>query len=121
MNRPARWMGAVAAMAGLLLAGSGTAFADGSPTTDPSASAVCTQRLPSALARIDRVTARINGDADTRGSTAWLEAKAEQAREAGFDALADLLDARVESRPDRLTELAELRKDVQDVQAEDCA
>jgi hypothetical protein len=121
MNRSARWMGAAAVTAGLLLAGSGTAFADASPTTDHSTSAVCAHRLPAALARIDKVTARINGDAGTRGSTAWLTAKADQARQAGFGALADLLDARVASRPDRLVELAELRGDVQDVQAEDCA
>jgi hypothetical protein len=105
----------------MLLAGGGTALADSDPSGSPGASAVCTQRIPAVLARIDRVTARINGDADTRGSTAWLEAKAGQARDAGFDALADLLDTRAEARPDRLDELASLRSDVQNVQAEDCA
>ncbi len=125
MKRSARWMAASAATAGLLLAGSGTAFADENPTIDHGtgdhgAGAVCAHRLPAVLARIDRVTERINGDADTRGSTVWLQAKAERARDAGFAALADLLDERVQARPDRLDELAELRSDVQYVQAQDC-
>ena len=82
---------------------------------------VCTQRIPAALDRIDRLTDRINGDADTRGSTAWLKAKSEQARAAGFVALADLLDTRAGLRPQRLDALSDLEHDVQDVQAEDCA
>ena len=43
------------------------------------------------LARIDKLTARINGDASVKGSTAWLRAKADKARAAGYTALADLL------------------------------
>ena len=121
MRRSARWIVGSAAAAGLLLAGSGTAFADSDPGDSHSGSAVCTQRIPAVLARIDRVIARINGDAGTRGSTAWLEAKSEQARDAGFAALADLLDTRAKARPERLDELAALRSDVQDVQAKDCA
>jgi len=122
MTTATRWMGGLATSAatvGLLLAGSGTALAD--PGTPNSGSVVCTQRIPAVLARIDKVTARINGDADTRGSTAWLEAKADQAREAGFTALADLLDTRAKTRPARLDELTGLRSDVQNVQNTDCA
>ena len=121
-----RWMGGLAASAatvGLLLAGGGTAFADSDSgsSTPNSETAVCTQRIPAVLARIDKVTARINGDAGTRGSTEWLQAKAEQARKSGFPTLADLLDTRVKNRPDRLDELSELRSDVENVQKKDCA
>jgi hypothetical protein len=120
MKRSMRWAAATVAATGLLLTGGGTALADESTSATPSEGVLCTKRIPAVLARIDRVTARINGDAETRGSTAWLEAKVKKARDAGFDATADLLDARVEARPERLDQLAELRSDVEDAQAEDC-
>lgn len=63
----------------------------------------------------------IGADADTRGSTAWLEAKADTARDTGYAALADLLDARAAARGDRVDELAQLKSDVEDVQSTDCA
>jgi hypothetical protein len=110
---------AVATMA----VGGGTAFADTAPTSAPdhANSTICTQRIPAVLARIDKVTARVNGDASVKGSTAWLRAKANEARAAGYTALADLLTARADSRPDRLDELTKLRADVQHVKETDCA
>lgn len=126
MKRSTRWRGGLAmlaATAGLLLAGAGTAAADEGtePSIPRSQSALCTHRIPAVLDRIERVIDRINGDAQTRGSTAWLAAKSEQARASGFTALADLLEARVEARPERLDELNALRGDVQGVLAADCA
>lgn len=102
-----------------LLAGGGTAFADGSGEPR-GASAVCAKRIPAVLDRIDRLTDRIGDDAGTRGSTAWLASRADRARDAGLVALADLLEVRVAGRGERLAELAELRGDVQDVRAKDC-
>jgi hypothetical protein len=127
MNRSTRWQSGLATLAvtaGLLLTGAGTAAADSGsdPTTAPrSQTALCTHRIPAVLDRIERLTDRINGDAQTRGSTAWLQAKSEQARSAGFTALADLLDSRVQARPERLDELDALKGDVQGVLATDCA
>ena len=129
MKRSTRWQGGLAvltATAGLLLTGVGTAAADSgsdptTPSTPRSQSALCTHRIPAVLDRIERLTDRINGDAQTRGSTAWLKAKSEQARSAGFTALADLLDTRVQARPQRLDELDALKGDVQGVLAADCA
>ncbi len=87
-----RWIGGLvtAATAGVLLAG-GTAFADtsipppASTSTSSSTSStapvphkgegVCTKRIPALLARIDTLTAKINGDVNTRGSPAWLTAQ----------------------------------------------
>ena len=115
---------AVGAMALGALPLGGTAFADTAPSTpapDHTNSAICTQRIPTVLARIDKVTARINGDATVKGSTAWLRAKANEARAAGYSALADLLTARADGRPDRLDELTKLRSDVQHVLETDCA
>ncbi len=133
-----RWIGglvASAATVGVLLAGGGTALADASdPPAPPSTSssapvpqegppkgqAVCTKRIPALLSRIDRLTTRINGDANTRGSTAWLTAKATKARAAGNTARADLLDARAATRPARLERLSQLKTLVQGVQSKDC-
>jgi hypothetical protein len=122
-----RWaagLAVTAVTAGGLAFGAGTALADTpspTPAKDHANSAICTQRIPAILARIDKVTARINGDASVRGSTAWLQAKADKARSAGYTALADLLTERASDRPDRLNELAKLKSEVQHVQATDCA
>jgi hypothetical protein len=117
--------GAVAAVlvGGGIAAGTGVALADTGSTTTPAASTdkVCTERIPKALKRIDTLTARINGDASTRGSTAWLQAREEQARTAGHAALADLIQERIDDRPQKAQRLAALKSQLQDVQAKDCA
>jgi hypothetical protein len=120
LGRWAACLAVTAATAGALALGGGTALAD-TPPADHANSAICTQRIPAVLARIDKLTNRINGDASGKGSTAWLRAKADQARAAGYPALADLLTARAGDRPGRLDELAKLRTDVQHVQSTDCA
>ncbi len=120
LGRWAACLAVTAATAVALALGGGTALAD-TPPADHANSAICTQRIPAVLARIDKLTNRINGDASVKGSTAWLRAKADQARAAGYPALADLLTARAGDRPGRLDELAKLRTDVQHVQSTDCA
>jgi hypothetical protein len=115
---------AVVAAVGAMALGGGTALADTPPPTAAPGhanSAICTKRVPAVLARIDKLTTRINGDASVKGSTAWLRAKADEARAAGYTALADLLTARADGRPGRLDELTKLKSDVQHVQATDCA
>ena len=91
-RRIGRIAAASAASAGLLLAGAGPALADDPGTsatqgpitlTPEQATFVCTQRIPKILARIDRVTARINADVATRGSTAWLQARQDRPRAPG--------------------------------------
>jgi hypothetical protein len=115
-----RSLAVVVAAGAMAVAGGGTAFAD-APTPDHANSAICTKRIPAVLARIDELTARVNGDASVKGSTAWLRAKANEARAGGYTALADLLTARADSRPGRLDELTKLRADVQHVKETDCA
>lgn len=125
--RKSQWIGGVAAAAvtvGALLVGGGTAFADTpAPTPAPAAGSdqqVCTVRIPKLLTRIDALTARINGSATTRGSTAWLQAREDRARAAGRTAAADLLQARISDRAQRLTELAQVKSQVLAVQSKDC-
>ncbi len=124
--RTTRWiagLAATAATAGLLLAGTafaGAATADGTPTPR-AASTFCTVRVSAVLDRIVRLVDRIGAGADTRGSTAWLEAKADKARAAGYASTADLIDARVQARPARLEQLSTFKTDVENIQATDCA
>lgn len=122
-----RWIGGVAASAvavGALALGGGTAFADtGTPTPAPAAGSnekICTERIPKLLAKIDKVTAKINGDAGTKGSTAWLQAKETEARSSGRTALADLIQARISNRSHRLSDLAAVKTQVEAVQKKDC-
>ena len=123
-----RWIGGIAASAvavGALVVGGGTAFADtGTPTPAPpvgSNQKICTERIPQVLAKIDKLTARINGDASVKGSTAWLQARETEARNSGRTALADLIAARISNRPHRLTDLATVKGEVEAVQKKDCA
>jgi hypothetical protein len=126
--RKARWIGGTAAAAvavGALVVGGGTAFADtpAPPTPAPAAGSneqVCTVRIPKLLTRIDTITARINGSASTRGSTAWLQEREDKARAAGRTAAADLIEAHISNRSQRLTQLEQIKSQVLAVQAKDC-
>ncbi len=123
--RKSQWIGGIAATAvtvGALAVGGGTAFADTpAPTPAPAPNAkVCTDRIPKLLTKIDGLTAKINGGATTKGSTAWLQAREDKARAAGHTAAADLLQDRISHRAQRLTELAGVKSQVQAVQSKDC-
>jgi len=114
----------------LLVAGTGTALADdpGTSTTQgpitlspEQATHVCQQRIPAILSRIDRVTTRMNADANTRGSTAWLKARHDKAQAAGHTDVADRIQKRIDGRPDKLTKLADAKKRATDFRAANCA
>ncbi|GAA4545351.1 hypothetical protein GCM10023175_24960 [Pseudonocardia xishanensis] len=107
-------------LAGGLLLGSGVALADDGGGTPGGTDTVCTQRIPKALDRIDTMLTRIDGGASTKGSTAWLKARADRVRTT-HPALADLLDQRAAARPAKVQELQTLRSQLQDVQRKDCA
>ena len=133
MTAATRRIGRVAAVsavsAGLVLAGAGPALADdpgGSATQGPitlnpeQATFVCTQRIPAILSRIDRVTTRINADATTRGSTAWLQAREDKAKTAGHTDVADRIQKRIDARPARLDRLADAKKRVTEFRDANC-
>ena len=114
----------------LLVAGTGTALADdpGTSTTQgpitlspEQATHVCQQRIPAILSRIDRLTTRINADANTRGSTAWLKARHDKAQAAGHTDVADRIQKRIDGRSDKLTKLADAKKRVTDFRDANCA
>ena len=112
---------------GLLLTGTGTALADDPGTQGPitlspeQAMYVCTTRIPAILSRVDRVTTRINADAATRGSTAWLQAREDKARTAGDTDAASRIQQRIAARPGKLDGLAAAKKRVTDFRDANCA
>lgn len=117
-----------ATAAALLLAGAGPALADdpgstqGPITLSPEqATFVCTQRIPAILARVDRVTARINADAATRGSTAWLQARQDRAEAAGHGDVAARIQKRIDARPAKLDALAGAKKRAIEFRDANCA
>lgn len=59
-------------------------------------------RVPNLTARVGSVLARIQGDADTVGSIAWLESRAAEARANGRDGLAELIENRIAVRTERI-------------------
>ena len=81
---------------------------------------ICEQRLPRIEARVTRLTTRINGGPDVHGSTAWLKAEAQKARDAGDTARAERLDKRVERRGDQVSRLGKAQERVDKFQAEHC-
>jgi hypothetical protein len=99
--------------AGLALGSVGTAFAADSPTADsPTATTApakpeltdaqkarlqlaCT-RIPNLISRTENLQKRLPADANTRGSIAWVEAKADKAEAAGHADLATVLRNRTD-------------------------
>lgn len=67
-------------------------------------------RVPNLTTRVENVLARINDDADTVGSIAWLETKADAAREHGRDELAEFIENRIAVRTARI-DVLEIRLD----------
>jgi hypothetical protein len=121
---------AALASVGLMLAGADPALADdpGTSTTQgpitlspEQATFVCTQRIPAILARIDRVTNRINAGVATRGSTAWLQARQDRAESAGHTDVAGRIQKRIDARPAKLDALAGARQRATQFRDANCA
>jgi hypothetical protein len=80
-------------------------------------------RVPQLIVRADKAQARISGDADTKGSLAWLKArraKAEAKKGKHHERVVKRLDRRIERRTDRLAKLPQVRKNLQQAKTE-CA
>ena len=107
---------AMAATSALLLGGtasppSGEPPAQPPTTLTPEQSArLCQEAIPALLARIDRLQERVEGGPAVAGSTAWLEARIERAREERRPAVVERLEERLAARPDRLARLADVEQ-----------
>ncbi len=82
---------------------------------------LCEERVPRLLDWAGRLTERIEGDAGTLGSVAWLQARAEQAAANGRTARAEMLNERAERRASRVDELADLTRRMHAFQDAHCA
>lgn len=89
-----RFLAAPVIAAGIVLGSTGTAFASDTSTTTPPARAelstaqsarlkVACARIPNIITRTENLQKRLPGDANTKGSIAWVEAKADKAEAAG--------------------------------------
>ena len=87
---------------------SATAQSDPAPSGKPK---YC-DRIDKALTRRQQAQTRLNGDANTRGSIAWLTAKAEAATAAGDDALAKLYTDKAALRSQLLEPLKTVTADL---------
>ncbi|WP_158843601.1 hypothetical protein [Saccharothrix deserti] len=81
---------------------------------------LCEERAPKIEDRIQRLTTRINGGPDVAGSTAWLQAQAQKARDAGNTARAERLERRVARRGEQLTKLGDAQRRVDTFQTNHC-
>jgi hypothetical protein len=121
------------AIAAFTLAGAGAASAQpsSSPAAPPSGSVtitlnpdqvsfLCDKRLPKVESRTTKLINRINGDANTKGSVAWLKAKAKTESDAGRTASAQLLNERADRRAGRIDELNKVKGWAADFRSKYC-
>ncbi|MCO1660139.1 hypothetical protein [Pseudonocardia humida] len=113
MSRAFGGIAVAVATAGMLVAGGGAAAADdpepGPPPitlTAEQTARVCDEAIPRLLERIAGARERAAADVGTPGSTAWLEQRVRQARDAGRTAQADRLQQRLDRRPQLAERLA---------------
>lgn len=77
-------------------------------------------RIPNLQRRTDNLIERLQGDAETKGSLAWLQTQIERSEDAGRDQLVIVLENRLEVRT-ALLPVLELRRDGLDELAGLCA
>jgi predicted secreted protein len=66
---------------------------------------LCADLLPRLIDRRNKLVARINGGAGTKGSVAWLRARADSQRAKGHTQIADQLVRRADRRAGRVDDL----------------
>lgn len=95
MQTSLRAAGLAAAVLASTLLGAGTAdAATGSPSHVPPRIERACLRIPNLTTRTENVLARINGDADTRGSLLWLDERIADAEERGREGWVEFLTNR---------------------------
>lgn len=91
-------------------------------TVDAAALAkVCDDRVPQVTKRATALLARIQGDASTEGSAAWLRARADRAAAQGHDDLARRLQFRAEQRLGHVDEITALLGELATFDANVCS
>jgi fermentation-respiration switch protein FrsA (DUF1100 family) len=140
MNRTSRIVIGGAVIGSVLFGGTAVAVAQEDPSSEPSqptsqpapsgsvtitlspeqVTFLCDQRLPRIEKRTSRLVDRIQGDADTRGSAAWLRARADRERDAGRETTAQLLEERADRREGHVDQLNKINKWATDFSTQHC-
>ena len=107
MTRTGRTLAALTSALLLLPAGSAAAQ---EPSADGGRSDVLCARVPNLTTRTQNLLDRLPGDADERGSIAWVRERADTAREAGHEQLATALDNRANLLAEKLDILPQRRE-----------
>lgn len=117
MTRTTRTLAALTSA--LLLLPAGSAAAQEPSPREERIDVLCA-RVPNLTTRTQNLLDRLPGDADQRGSIAWVRARADRAREAGADELAAVLDNRANLLAEKLDIMPE-QQELLDRAAEWCA
>jgi hypothetical protein len=136
MNRMSRIAVGGVVVGSVLFGGAAVASAQEDPSTEPAPSSepgsvtitlspeqvarLCENRLPKIEKRTSSLAERIQGDANTRGSSAWLRARATKEREAGREETANLLEERADRREGFVDPLNKINKWAADFRTEHC-
>jgi len=136
MNRMSRIVVGGAVVGSVLFGGAAVASAQEDPsTTEPAPSEpgsvtitlspeqvqrLCDKRLPRIEKRTSGLVERIQGDENTRGSSAWLRARADKERDAGREETAKQLEERADRREGFVDPLNKINKWAVDFRTEHC-
>jgi hypothetical protein len=105
MNKISKLAAVASCTLGAALGTAGIASAtSGDGDLHPRLVAAC-ERVPNLTLRTHRALDRLQGDASTVGSTAWLQAQIDKAQAAGRDQLVTVLENRKDVRVARITVL----------------
>jgi hypothetical protein len=133
MNRTSRIVVGGAVVGSVLFGGAAVATAQEDPSTPPSepgsvtitlspeqVTRLCEKRLPRIEKRTSGLVERIQGDESTRGSAAWLRARAKKERDAGREETAQLLEERADRREGHVDQLNKINKWAADFRTQHC-
>lgn len=81
---------------------------------------LCTKRLPRVEQRTKKLVDRINGDENTRGSTKWLNARAQKEKDAGRTTTANLLTEKAQRRAGQVDKLNQINQWATDFSTKYC-
>lgn len=136
MNRTSRIVIGGAVVGSVLFGGAAVAVAQEDPSTQPAPSSepgsvtitlsaeqvqfLCDRRLPKIETRTSKLVERIQGDENTRGSAAWLRARAQKEKDAGREESAQLLEERADRREGFVDPLNKINKWATDFRTQHC-
>jgi hypothetical protein len=135
MNRTSRIVVGGAVVGSVLFGGAAVATAQEDPSSEPAPSEpgsvtitlspeqvtrLCEKRLPRIEKRTTKLVERIQGDEETRGSAAWLRARAADEREAGREETAKQLEERADRREGHVDALNKVNQWAADFRTEHC-